>query len=199
MADGSLNYAFIMERFIEERAKSPEKAASYLAITVAEVNDILATGNVSVKTGRALERMSGNLDLSERREEVETSADSEGEMIAIRDQAQGTPTQNQSTDQDTEQGEHVPGTAVQSSKRAAPDERGPSHKVGAEADTEDTESREDDNTARRSSRRHPVSSKISERVKKKEGEEGRPTGPGVSPETGQITVGGTRAEGGSIS
>ena len=83
MADASLNYAFVMERFIEQRAKTPEKAAEYLAITVNEINEILRTGNVSVKTGRALNRMVPNLDLTERVEEAYEDFEDEEEIAPV--------------------------------------------------------------------------------------------------------------------
>ena len=73
MPNNSLNYSLIMQRFIEQRAKTPEKAASFLALSVGEVEEILSTGRVSVKVNKALTRMAPNLDLSER--ETETAED----------------------------------------------------------------------------------------------------------------------------
>ena len=73
MSNNSLNYSLIMQRFIEQRAKTPEKAASFLALSVGEVEEILSTGRVSVKVNKALTRMAPNLDLSER--ETETAED----------------------------------------------------------------------------------------------------------------------------
>ena len=97
MADASLNYAFVMERFIEQRAKTPEKAAEYLAITVNEINEILRTGNVSVKTGRALNRMVPNLDLTERSEEP-YDFENEEEIAPVSEVAEEKTTRQQNID-----------------------------------------------------------------------------------------------------
>ena len=63
--DNSLNYTLILECFIEQRAKSPQEAANYLAISVEEIHEVLRTGRVSVKVSRALIRMAPSLDLHE--------------------------------------------------------------------------------------------------------------------------------------
>ena len=209
MADASLNYAFVMERFIEQRAKTPEKAAEYLAITVNEINEILRTGNVSVKTGRALNRMVPNLDLAERVEEADEDFEDEEEIAPVseapkeKNPRQQNIDRNDSPPQPKEEITHtverkiVRGTSQKSVDRDA--------EVGTEAspqsvhrDAEIVTEKPDEDVVSETEN-VPIESERNRVDRDDESEELEEPGdimrPSVLPESGRLMVGGTREEG----
>ena len=216
MADASLNYAFVMERFIEQRAKTPEKAAEYLAITVNEINEILRTGNVSVKTGRALNRMVPNLDLTERVEEAYEDFEDEEEIAPVSEVPKEKSPRQQNIDRNdsppqpkeeithTVEQRNVRETSQKSVDRDAevgtetsPRNVEPDTQTDAEIVTE--ESRKDvvsetENVPIESERNRVDRDDESEELEELE-EPGDIMRPSVLPESGRLMVGGTREEG----
>lgn len=57
----SLNYTLVMEKFIEQKAGSPEKAASVLSISLSEVHAVLNKQEVSTKTRQSLMKVAATL------------------------------------------------------------------------------------------------------------------------------------------
>ena len=212
MADASLNYAFVMERFIEQRAKTPEKAAEYLAITVNEINEILRTGNVSVKTGRALYRMVPNLDLTERSEEPYDFEDEE-EIAPVSEVPKEKTTRQQNIDRNdspSKAKEKITHTVERKNVReTSPKSVDRDAEVGTETSPRNVESdtQTDAEVVTEESRKDVVSETENVPIESernrvdRDGESEGPEEPGdimrpsVLPESGRLMVGGTRAEG----
>ena len=209
MADASLNYAFVMERFIEQRAKTPEKAAEYLAITVNEINEILRTGNVSVKTGRALNRMVPNLDLAERVEEAYEDFEDEEEIAPVSEVPKEKSPRQQNIDRNDsppQPKEEITHTVERKNVReTSPKSVDRDAEVGTEASpksvhrdaeivTENPDkdvASETENVPVESARNRADRDNESEKLE----EQGDIMRPSVLPESGRIMVGGTREEG----
>ena len=212
MADASLNYAFVMERFIEQRAKTPEKAAEYLAITVNEINEILRTGNVSVKTGRALYRMVPNLDLTKRSEEPYDFEDEE-EIAPVSEVPKEKTTRQQNIDRNdspSKAKEKITHTVERKNVReTSPKSVDRDAEVGTETSPRNVESdtQTDAEVVTEESRKDVVSETENVPIESernrvdRDGESEGPEEPGdimrpsVLPESGRLMVGGTRAEG----